>query len=206
MQLRNSGSLSGAPLRVARSAEVLTPTARRKFFYDGGHRDSCDKSSSLRRKSETNCSGERPKFHLVIENSPSPPEVHKTPRMSRTERPLTRDHSSPELCSARPHSMYMERPHSEMYCTPRTLSIPAPDYMRQTSDPNTSRGSSPGSRTASRTGSTSPRMMSSIQRPLNFNRATPEGENEWQKDRWRHWDTVTSQKPSEGTFEQETLV
>ncbi|KAL4230990.1 Rho GTPase-activating protein 6 [Mactra antiquata] len=195
----NTGMQTQAPLRVARSAEILTPVARRKFFYS-------PEGESERRKSDVNNPMNRPKFHLVIDNSPSPPEVHKTPRMTRTQRnTMTRDHSSPDL-SSRPHSIHIERPHSELYSSPKTLSIPTPDYSRQYSD--NSRASPSRSESVyggHRAGSTSPRVTSSIQRPLNFNRTTPEGENEWQKNRWRQWDNVTSQKPNEG-FEQETLV
>lgn len=193
------------PLRVARSAEVLTPTARRKFFYSDSNKD----SEKSRRKSDL----ERPQFHLVIESSPSPPEVRKNPRMSRGEpKTLSRENSSPEICITRPHSMHVERPHSEIYSTPKTLTIPSPDFMRLCSDSyrsNTSLNTHPrsdiSSRERDRKSTSSPRVTSSIQRPLNFNRATPEGENEWQKDRWRQWDSVTSQKPGE-VFEQETLV
>lgn len=194
----NQGLQAHPPLRIARSAEILTPVARRKFFYS-------PEGESERRKSDVNNPMNRPKFHLVIDNSPSPPEVNKSPRMSRTQRnTLSRDHSSPDL--TRPHSIHIERPHSELYTTPKTLSIPTPDYARQYS--NNSRASpsrSEGLYSGNRAGSTSPRVTSSIQRPLNFNRATPEGENEWQKNRWRQWDDVTSQKPNDG-FEQETLV
>ncbi|XP_052795621.1 uncharacterized protein LOC128228372 [Mya arenaria] len=213
MQFRSTGNLSAMPLRVARSAEILTPTARRKFFYNDGRPDNSDNNGSIRRKSEVNNAlEERPKFHLVIENSPSPPEVQKNPRVSRTERQgMTRDNSSPELYR-RPHSMHLERPHSELYCTPKTLSIPTPDYARTNSDPYKSTSNSrsdsltPERVTSSRAVSTSPRVTSSIQRPLNFNRATPEGENEWQKNRWRQWDNMTSHSPGDGNFEQETLV
>ncbi|WAQ98469.1 hypothetical protein MAR_022842 [Mya arenaria] len=67
MQFRSTGNLSATPLRVARSAEVLTPAARRNFFYDDGRQDNSDNNSNLRRKSEVNNAlEERPKFHLVI--------------------------------------------------------------------------------------------------------------------------------------------
>lgn len=214
LQMRHSSALQSNPsLRVARSAEILTPVARRKFFYtpsEGGG------SSTRRRTSDVTNPMERPKFHLVIDNSPSPPEVNKTPRISRTPRnKMSRDNTSPDV-SSRPHSIHIERPHSELYCTPRTLSIPAAGYMRQHSDSGRSISSltNPPSRSESfnhpsfggnRAASTSPRVTSSIQRPLDFNRGTPEVENEWQKNRWRQWDTMASEKHVEA-FEQETLV
>lgn len=213
LQMRDPSGLQSNPtLRVARSAEILTPVARRKFFYSPPE----EENDKHRRKSDVNNPMERPKFHLVIENSPSPPEVKKTPQVSRTTRnKMTRDNSSPDL-SSRPHSIHIERPHSELYSTPKTLTIPAPDYMRQHSDSGRSSSScnNPPSRSeslnrsnygGSRAGSSSPRVTSSIQRPLNFNRGAPEVENEWQKNRWRQWDNVTSEKPVEG-YEQETLV
>jgi len=156
---------------------------------------------------------ERPQFHLVIENSPSPPEVRKTPRISRSERQtLPRENSSPEIYITRPHSMHMERPHSEIYTTAKTLTIPSADFMRLCSESYRSNSSlnTPSTRSDSfsrdRKSTSSPRVTSSIQRPLNFNRATPEGENEWQKDRWRQWDTVTAQQKTADGYEQETLV
>lgn len=206
LQTRHLDTLAPyTPLRVARSAEVLTPTARRKFFYPENKG-----SEKTRRKSDL----ERPQFHLVIENSPSPPEVRKTPRMSRSDRQtLPRENSSPEIYITRPHSVHMERPHSEIYTTANTLPIPSPDFMRLCSESyrsNSSLNTHPSrsdsfSRDQERKPTSSPRVTSSIQRPLNFNRATPEGENEWQKDRWRQWDNVTSQKGGD-VFEQETLV
>lgn len=204
--LRHSEALAPyTPLRVARSAEILTPTTRRKFFYH----DNKD-SEKTRRKSDL----ERPQFHLVIENSPSPPEVRKTPRITRgggERQTLPRENSSPEIFTTRPHSVHMERPHSEIYTTAKSLTIPSPDFMRLCSDSYRSNSSlnTPSSRSDSfsreRKSTSTPRVTSSIQRPLNFNRSTPEGENEWQKDRWRQWDNVTSQKPGD-VFEQETLV
>lgn len=156
---------------------------------------------------------ERPQFHLVIENSPSPPEVRKNPRMTRggERQTLPRENSSPEIIITRPHSVHMERPHSEIYTTAKTLTIPSADFMKLCSDSYRSNNSlnSQASRSDSlpreRKSNTTPRVTSSIQRPLNFNRATPECENEWNKDRWRQWDNVTSQKPGD-VFEQETLV
>lgn len=206
----SSGQQSNPTLRCAKSAEILTPVARRKFFYSSPE----EENERHRRKSDVNNPMERPKFHLVIENSPSPPEVNKTQQSSRTTRnKMSRDNSSPDLTS-RPHSIHIERPHSELYCSPKTLSIPAPDYMRQISDSRSSSTlNNPSSRSesfnrsnsgGSRAASSSPRVTSSIQRPLNFNRGAPEVENEWQKNRWRQWDNV-SEKPVEG-YEQETLV
>ncbi|XP_053398981.1 rho GTPase-activating protein 6-like isoform X2 [Mercenaria mercenaria] len=214
LNIKDSSGLQSTPtLRVARSAEILTPVARRKFFYSSPE----EESVNHRRKSDVNNPMERPKFHLVIENSPSPPEVTKTPLSSRTTRnKMSRENSSPDL-SSRPHSIHGERPHSELYSTPKTLSIPPPNYMRlQTAEPcrSNSSFSNPPSRSesftgsnysGSRAGSSSPRVTSSIQRPLNFNRGTPEVENEWQKNRWRQWDNMASEKPVEG-YEQETLV
>lgn len=213
LNVRHNSALQSNPtLRVARSAEILTPVARRKFFYSPPEGE----PGNRRRTSDVTNPMERPKFHLIIDNSPSPPEVNKTPRTSRTQRnKMSRDNTSPDFTS-RPHSIHIERPHSELYCTPKTLSIPAAGYLRQHSDSGRSIASltNPPSRSESfnhsnvggnRAASSSPRVTSSIQRPLNFNRGTPEVENEWQKIRWRQWDTMSSEKPVEA-FEQETLV
>ncbi|KAH3841932.1 rho GTPase-activating protein 6-like isoform X2 [Dreissena polymorpha] len=205
LHFRDVAALSTGPLRVARSAEFLTPTVNRKFVFNN---DAEHDEAPARRKSDINSVlpvTDRPKFHLVIENTPSPPEVKRPQRHSRAELSATpRDLSSQEKFSARPHSFHEERPHSELYWKPKTLSIPSPTYMRQNSD--NPRVVVPLNSALSRAAPKSPRVTSSIQRPLNFSRSTPEVENEWQKDRWRQWDNMASERPKEATYEQETLV
>ena len=202
------------PLRETKSAEVLTPCSKRRFFYSSSQEEP-RKADWHSRGSDVMHPEERPSFHLVIEDIPSTPETRRTPRMSRSQRVKNSPDPSDSEVFSRPHSIHVERPHSELYSTPKTLSIPTPDYMMYYPSANSSRsGSSRESPVRSdsflrssynppRSGSSSPRVTSSIQRPLNFNR-TPEGENEWQKDRWRHWDSISGDGQNE--YSQETLV
>ena len=222
---KNTPSQSHPPLRVAKSAEMLTPSSRRRFFFSpfGDTSESDKNSENVQRNSQ-----ERPKFHLVIEGEAGTPAGQRTPRSTRSQKSkLHRDSSDPDF-SHRPHSVHVERPHSELYTTAQSLAIPSPNYMRQydiagtDSQSNTSlhspvRSDSVGHsglhRSASnsglpRAGSSSPRITSSAQRPLDIrrtDRTPPSGSNDWQNDGWRQWKDISSDKPIEG-FEQETLV
>ena len=227
IQFKNTPSQSHPPLRVAKSAELLTPSSRRRFFFSPLSDAESDKNSknhgNVREDSQ-----ERPKFHLVIEGEPSPPSGQLTPRTARSQKSkLHRDSSDPDF-THRPRSVHLERPHSELYTTPQCLAIPSPSYARQFNSPVTDTQSNTSlqnpvrsdtfghsgiprsaSNTAlSRSGSSSPRMTSSAQRPLDIRRmerTPPAGSNEWQTDGWQQWKTVSADKPNEG-FEQETLV
>ena len=227
IQFRNTPSQSHPPLRVAKSAELLTPSSRRRFFFSPLNDAESERNSKNHANVRTE-SQERPKFHLVIEGSPSPPTGQRTPRVTRSQKSkLHRDNSNPDF-TQRPHSVHFERPHSELYTTPQSLAIPSPNYVRQFNSPEIESQSNtslqnpvqsdsfghPGiTRSASNTGlsragSSSPRMTSSAQRPLDIRRverATPVGSSEWQTDGWRQWQSVSPDKPGEG-FEQETLV
>lgn len=229
ISFKNSQSQAHPPLRGAKSAEMLTPSSRRRFFFSPLSDTSESDKNHKNRESVRSDSQERPKFHLVIEGDPSPPPGQRTPKSSRSQKTkIHRDNSDPDFAH-RPRSVHVERPHSELYTnTPQNLAIPAPNYMRQYNSPvpdsqsNTSLHSplrsdsfghsgiprSASNSGLSRAGSSSPRMTSSAQRPLDIRRIekTPsDGANDWQTDGWRQWKNISSDKPNEG-FEQETLV
>ena len=225
ISFRNTPSQSHPPLRVAKSAEMLTPSSRRRFFFSPLNDTSESDKNSKNRENVRIDSQERPKFHLVIEGEGNPPVGQRTPRNSRSQKTkLHRDSSDPDF-THRPHSVHVERPHSELYTTtPQNLAIPSPNYMRQYNSPvldsqsNTSlhspvrsdsfghagipRSSSSSGLTCA--GSSSPRITSSAQRPLDIRR-TERPPSSGANDGWRQWKNISSDKPNEG-FEQETLV
>ena len=220
--------MSHPPLRVAKSAEMLTPCSRRRFFFSPLN-DAESAKNSKNREHVRKDSQERPKFHLVIDGEEGPPVGQRTPRNTRSQKTkLHRDSSDPYF-TQRPHSVHVERPHSELYTSaPQNLAIPSPNYMRQYNSPvldsqsNTSLHNpvrsdsfghsgiprSPSSSGLTRAGSSSPRITSSAQRPLDIRRTerpTSSGANDVQSDGWRQWKNLASDKSNEG-FEQETLV
>ncbi|KAK3610129.1 hypothetical protein CHS0354_039910 [Potamilus streckersoni] len=125
VDVRNFGSSLQPPLRVAKSAEVLTPnTTRRNFFSNQNN------SEKYRRDN----SGDRPKFHLRNDHSPSPPAIVQTLNTPRVI--VSREKSNSPEVNLRSHSMRNdnERPISASYAD--SLAIPNPYYSRQSSIPN----------------------------------------------------------------------
>ncbi|KAL3880054.1 hypothetical protein ACJMK2_032325 [Sinanodonta woodiana] len=234
VDVRNFGSSLQPPLRVAKSAEVLTPnTTRRNFFSNQNNSDKYKRDNSV-------VIGDRPKFHLRNDHSPSPPVIAQslnTPRVI-----VSREKSNSPEVNLRSHSMRNdnERPVSASYVD--NLAIPNPYYSRQNSIPNVN--TNPVSKTqealrpSHSTGqmsilnstpslhpsslgtsvtnmhrsSTSPRMTkkitSSRQRPLEMNdteHGAPVGSPQWQKEKWRHWESIAADNPAD-SYDQETLV